>query len=325
MAYFGVKGGYMRHIIWFLGVWLSVTALQARIGNAGCAFLSRGGGARPVALGGAYSALPGGPEAVFWNPAGLTGLKSFGAIVCGDRFFSLINQTDLAVAMPIMDGTIGIGLIATSSGAIEETTPEFPDGTGTYFSVVEYALGVSYARKMTDRFSVGATVKFVSSSMWKVHASGWAIDLGGQYDVGISGLKFGFFLQNFAPEFRYSGDGLHVTVEEEGTGIEYPGSLLSGEFPLPLNFQAGFAIDLLKTPKTILTADLVHPIDQPAVYGAGVEIEPVKGFTMRVGYTKKNNRNLCAGLGFHVGKIAIHYSYENHDYLPGVHRLEIDF
>lgn len=50
-------------------------ALQNRIGASSAEFLRLGVGGRALGMGEAYTALSEGPEAAYWNPAGLAGLK----------------------------------------------------------------------------------------------------------------------------------------------------------------------------------------------------------------------------------------------------------
>ena len=46
-----------------------------------------------------------------------------------------------------------------------ETTEFFPDGTGNYFNFQDRFFGLTYGAKMTDRFSFGLTLKYVSEDL----------------------------------------------------------------------------------------------------------------------------------------------------------------
>src|SRR6202041_1064947 len=47
-------------------------ALQTDVGTAAAEFLQIGAGARSLGMGEAYTAVADGPDAVYWNPAGLS-------------------------------------------------------------------------------------------------------------------------------------------------------------------------------------------------------------------------------------------------------------
>src|SRR5437867_13317608 len=55
-------------------------------------------------------------------------------------------------------GTVGVSAKVFSVGDIERTTETAPDGTGASFSPTFSTLGLSFARKRTDRADSGATV-----------------------------------------------------------------------------------------------------------------------------------------------------------------------
>ncbi|MDZ7797852.1 MAG: hypothetical protein U5N56_12845 [Candidatus Marinimicrobia bacterium] len=60
---------------------------------------------------------------------------------------------------------IGVSLNSLSYGDWEEvTTVESPDGTGEYWQASDMALTLSYARNLTDRFSIGGSVKVYLSA-----------------------------------------------------------------------------------------------------------------------------------------------------------------
>lgn len=311
----------------------------ARLGGCGAAFLSIGGGARALALGGAYSAFAEGVDAIYWNPAGLAKINTISGNFVHVKLYAGMSQENLGIVIPIKGGAIGISAIAFLSGRIEITTVEEQHGTGEYYSANDFAVGISYSRMMTDKFALGVTIKGIQQNIHKVFANGWAIDIGGVYNTKLRNLRFGFVIQNFGQDMAYSGEGLEDFVEMyEMQGYEYPVALQSAPYPLPRTFQTGLAFDAISMPSHRLTfiSDLVHPSDQEATFAVGLEYSLEEKYFARLGYTEKNNRGLSAGFGIIMplqmfGKFTLDYSFEDHrtkdglPSLPGIHRISLGF
>ncbi|MCK4352626.1 PorV/PorQ family protein [candidate division WOR-3 bacterium] len=302
------------------------TLAFARLGGCGASFLSIGGGARALSLGGAYSAFAEGVDAIYWNPAGLAKIRRTSASFSHVNLFAGMSEENIGIVIPIKDGAIGISAIALLSGKIEETTMDNWEGTGDYFSANDFAVGISYSRMLTDKFNAGFTVKGINQNIAKLMANGIVFDIGGIYNTKLKNLRFGFMIQNFGADMAYSGETLDTIIG--GHTATYK----SESYPLPLNFQLGIAVDLLSTSlyKLTLISDLVHPSDQEATYALGIEYCLNSKYFARLGYTKKNNRGLSAGFGIMtpvaiVGQIIVDYSYENHQYLSGIHRISLGF
>ena len=60
-------------------------------------------------------------------------------------------------------GNIGFSFTSLSMEDMKVRTVEQPDGTGENFSAGDMAIGLSYARNLTDRFSVGITAKYIKA------------------------------------------------------------------------------------------------------------------------------------------------------------------
>lgn len=323
------------------------TPASARLGGCTGAFLSIGGGARALALGGAYSAFAEGIDAIYWNPAGIAKLTRSTVNFTHAEYLIDMGQENIGVVVPIMDGAIGISVIAFLSEKIEETTEKQQMGTGRYWSANNFAVGLSYARRMTDKFSAGITVKGINQNIDKVSANGVAFDVGGTYNTKLRNLKFGFVIQNFGPDIAFSGEGLEDEVADSSNPWQDPRSMSfkTTPDPLPLNFQLGVAFDVLATPvyKIVLMGDLVHPSDQEPTYAFGTEFSVYEKYFARLGFTEKNNRGFftrddlpngvpmlsAVGIGiinrFGAGEIVVDYTYEVHQYLSGIHRVGLGF
>ena len=71
------------------------------------------------------------------------------------------------------------------------------------FSAGDIAVGISYARKLTERFSIGFTVKYIEQNIWHMKASAFAIDAGTLFKTDLfGGMIIGAAISNFGTPMR---------------------------------------------------------------------------------------------------------------------------
>jgi hypothetical protein len=215
-----------------------------RTGTAGGVQLLIPVGARGIAMGSGNISNTYGIESLFWNPAGVAKLDH-----SVDLTFSHMNYiADIgveygAVATKIEGfGSLALSVKALSIGDIPITTTLNPDGTGAVFAPQMLTAGITYARQLTERISVGVTASYLTETLDKVSASGYAFNAGVSYmDLAdINGLSFGLVLSNLGPQMTYSGSGLLVlsTVPNLNRPPTYT-TLNAASFELPSSFQLG--------------------------------------------------------------------------------------
>ncbi len=237
-------------------------------------FLKLEYGAAGAALGGAYTALAHGPASMAWNPAGISTSIGPELYVSNNELYAGITNSYMGFAMPIGGGnTIGIVLQYMSSGDMEVTTLDFPDGTGEQFQATGLAMGLTFARQLTDRLSVGVSSKLVRETIYRETASTFAFDVGSNFDLGIYGLILGMSIQNFGVGSRFDGPDLNQPLDVNDDLQSSPvltSRLLTEEWPLPLVFRAGLRMDVVggKSPwfdtplhRLSLLADANDPFD----------------------------------------------------------------
>ncbi len=78
-----------------------------------------------------------------------------------------------------------------------------PYGTGRTFIAADFAAGLSYAQSLTDKFSVGSTVKFLQENLADEVAHGWAVDVGTFYETGWRSLTLAMIISNFGPDMQF--------------------------------------------------------------------------------------------------------------------------
>lgn len=150
-------------------------------------FLYLGAGARPLAMGGAYSAARGDIFSGYYNPAGLAVIDSYqAAFMHSETFGSLLNHDFLAIAKRHAGGVAALSLYRLGGGGILVT--EYVDYLDKFrvireASHADYIAGFSYARSQTERINWGLTAKLVYRKIIDSSAWGIGLDAGVRYQL----------------------------------------------------------------------------------------------------------------------------------------------
>ena len=177
---------------------------QTSGGGYSSSYLLREVGARPIALGGAYTAVSNDPYAIFYNPAGLgffpdrpqvnTSVSSIGL----DRYHS-----SLAWAQQVIDN-IGLGF-----GINSMNSPSFKarDITGAPIKDIsnhEYAITATGSYKI-ESASIGVSLKYLNSSLigTDTYANGFAVDIGTKFNI-MDLFSFGLAARNIGGRLMWN-------------------------------------------------------------------------------------------------------------------------
>jgi len=314
-----------------IGLYFNISVAQdfAPVGTAVGQFLEIGTGARATGLGEAFTALSYGSEAVMWNPAGLAdgGPRSV--------MFSY-NQWPAEIAFSGIVFSIKVGRIGTfaihsknmMTDDMEITTIAQPGGTGETFGITNSSLGLSYARYLTDKVSIGLTGKLVSEKYWDYDYSTFSLDLGTLYRTDFHGLRVGMSMLHFAPEVQFSGDYIDYSDPQS---IDNNETVEFETYSLPMTFRFGAAINVLENDTHTLTlaADMVHPNNTLEQYNFGLEYSFARMFFLRGGYkTSADEGGLAFGAGANINllqstNITLDYAYSDLGILKNSHRFTI--
>lgn len=309
-------------------------AQNPNIGTSGAQFLQIGVGARASALGGAYVGMAHDASALFWNPSGIADVANQSIHFSHTPWWATVNLNSAAYAFTIEEvGSFGVALTSLSMDRMEVTTEYAPDGTGEYFDAQDLMLGITYARHLTDRFNVGLTVKYVQQRVWNETASGIAFDIGTQYKLWFNNFTVGMSLSNFGGDLRYDGRDLTYKLDIDASlpnNRLAPVALQTDDYPLPLHFQVGVAMDLLRSDNVgwIVAADVIHPNDNHERVNFGTEVSLFDRFFLRGGYRYNyDDEDLTAGVGVALpiegANILFDYAWAKYKLLPNVHRLSV--
>jgi len=309
-----------------------------KTGTTAAKFLTIGIGSRPAGLGNAFVAIADDPTAMYWNPAGISRLQSNEVLVNHNNWFADIGVDYSGAVVKISDNAaFGANLTILSMEEIE-VTRYGNENTGETYRAGNLAIGLTYARNLTDKFSIGSNLKFIRESIANNNASGYAIDIGTLFDTPF-GFKLGTSISNFGPKMKMSGDDLIVPVDInenlEGNNENTTGKISTDYFDLPLLLRVGIAgIKLFpKIGKITWAIDSGHPNDNNSYINTGLEINLLKNtLSFRTGYRSLylNDRvnEYSFGLGLDLSslmskQINIDYSFESLKFLGTTKQLSV--
>ena len=317
---------------------------QQKLAQTGMKFLNVSLDARSTAFGDAVTSIESNnSSAMFYNPASMARFEGIADITLGStQFIADIKYYNAAVAFAPENGDYGVFGFSFVSvdygdflGTVQADNEQGFLDVGT-FSPTAMAIGFGYANALSEKFSVGANVKYVRQSLGTsvinnletdpngAYAGGTteeneldvlAFDFGILYKTGFKSLNIGMSVRNFAREVKYKKE----------------------EFQLPLIFQLGasfnFAdiLDLEKNEHSILlTVDANHPRDFPEQIMVGVEYTFMNLVSFRGGYSAPNDeRNISAGVGLKkdIGglTLGVDYAYTPFGIFNDVHRISLNF
>ena len=186
----------IRGLVWLgatVALSLPAAAQSTKAPKYSNEFLTLGVGARALGMGKVQVALATDATAGYWNPAGLANQTSKydGVLMHSELFSGVVKNDYAAFSMPLDDkSTIGVSLLRLGVDNIADTRALVNEygyvdySKIEYFSVADYALLFSYARKLSiEGLSVGANGKIIYRNVGKfATAYGFGIDAGVQYN-----------------------------------------------------------------------------------------------------------------------------------------------
>ncbi|MBN2415557.1 PorV/PorQ family protein [bacterium] len=317
---------------------LSAARMQAQgnLAQTGANFLQIAVEPRGAALGGAITADVRGAGSLYWNPSGAVFTEQFDLNVAHTNYFM---DTKLMYGAFVKKfgayNAVGVSLTSFYMDEMEITTVYDSEGTGEFFDAGDLALGLSYARMLTDRFTFGVTGKYIREHIWNETASQLALDVGSHYQTDFLNLRIGMVIRNFGGKLRFSGDDIDERIAEEEAREQEDNpriERLTPYFRLPQVFQMGVAFEPLALQNNRLTffIDVNVPSDNrerlafAAEYGFG-GIAYLRG-GYRVNYDT-GSFSCGGGLDLSVAGInaMLDYAYTTHGVLGGVHQFGFRF
>lgn len=311
-----------------------------KVGTTAAAFLNIGVGARAVAMGGAFVAVANDASALYWNPGGVAVIKNNQAIFNHSEWLAGIKFDFAGVVMNLGEmGRLGVSATVLSMGDMERTTELQPDGTGEFFSAGSYAIGITYGKMLTDRFSIGFTGKFIREHIMNTGANGVAIDIGTLYRTQWRNLMIGMSITNFGTKMHMTGQDLLVQHDidptRHGNNPNLNADLQTNSYDLPLMFRVGISYDALQFingHSLVVSFDALHPSDNVESMNVGAEYVFHNMVALRAGYkelfSRDSEQGLTVGAGFQrrlVGtlNLQLDYAYQSFGRLTSVNKFTL--
>jgi len=219
-----------------------------RMGTAGAQELRIPVGAASIAIAGSAVALGNGIGNIYYNPASLAAVDNPEGMISYSTYLADSKVNYGAVSTKLGSaGNIAFSAKVLNIGDIVVTTEDAPEGTGEILNPTYSVFGVTYGRRMTDRVSLGVTGSYISEKIAQTSATGFAADLGVQYDTGWRGLRFGFAMKNVGPNMTFSGPDFEqrITVPGDDPSAQpHVVQLEATSFELPSYLQLGVSYDV---------------------------------------------------------------------------------
>ncbi|MFA6170721.1 MAG: hypothetical protein WCV63_10635 [Negativicutes bacterium] len=237
-------------------IWLTIagSSFAATIDAQTTDALLIGGGARPLGMGRAFTAVVEDADAIFINPAGLAGLMAPEAMSMFTNLLGDIYYSEFSGIIPSRFGTFGLGYVTT--GVNQVLIPIDPPVVTDYY---DNLLIATYSAPLALFFDYGRGIYFglnakIFNRGWvglsDQSATGYSADFGLKYVVSPY-LSFGFNRQNLLPvdlggviKYRSGAEETVAGINKLGIAIRPKpwrnALLLAGDLDIPA--QSGRAV-----------------------------------------------------------------------------------
>jgi hypothetical protein len=285
-----------------------------KTGTTAASFLGIDVGPRANAMGSASVSLTNDVSAMYWNPAGIARINNVDAMFCNARWIADLQFNYAGIAVPLGSfGNVGVSATFLTMDQMERTTINQPEGTGEMFDAASYAFGLTYARNLTDQFSLGISAKYINERLYNSSASGFALDVGALFDTRFHGIMLGMSISNYGSKMQLDGRNMQIQHDIDpganGNNPNINARLQTDNFDLPLLFRIGISVDVLKgglNSNLIISADALHPSDDVESLNIGAEYTFNELVSLRIGYKDLGAIDTEQGLNYGAG---IHYVF----------------
>jgi len=310
-----------------------------KLGQTGMKFLGVSTDARISGMGDAITSIFGNSTAMLYNPAGMADIdRKLEFSIGNTKWIADINYIYASIAFqPFSEnyGIFGFYFVNVDYGDFLSTIRfDDPDGNGFLdvgtYSPKAYTIGFSYAKMLSEKFAIGANIKYAYQSLGTgvvgFNADGsykkesfstdvFAFDFGLIYKTGFKSLNIGMSIRNFSEEIQFIEEG----------------------FQLPLLFKLGVSMDVMdlfemdtKQHSFLISIDASHPRDYLEQIFIGGEYTFLEKFSLRAGYIGPTDvGGFSAGVGIQSDlgntNLGIDYSYAPFGVFNSVHRFSVKF
>jgi len=276
-------------------------------------------GARAQAMGNAFTAVSDDSTAVFWNPGGLSRVRSAEVSLAYNSWFADTSIQYLTGSMSLgRNSGAGAGIVFVNMGEIEliEDDGYMPGNTVRPFSLIAAA---GYGAAVFDYYndimknkpdialSLGMTGKILLSNDGENVSHGMFLDMGGLLQFGES-LEAGISLRNL-------------------------GAVSAGTSPLAAGAGVSYRLMNDRINRAICAIEANYGVEGILKLSAGAEYAFASSFFARAGYEWRSNyqtssgtlSGLNAGIGIKLQSFAVDYSIRFNGGLGASHAFGLTY
>lgn len=290
-------------------LFILTTASLHGAGTTGAESLLAGIGARPSALGGAYTALANDPFALVYNPSGLARLKRPMLSLMHSEWIEGSQMQFAALALPGKSNVLGISFYRMDMGRF--TGRDSQGKLTNDFSAGDLALSLGLARQLSPRLLLGAKASYFEETLAQYKANTFLGDIGMMLAINKK-LVVGAAIQNLGPGLKFVGE--------------------TAKLPLTYALGAAYNVGGIR-----LAADYkIRPEDPSNELALGMELAPAGGeslarpLTLRIGHNGFSQSQAAnalqgfgAGFGLALGNINLDYAFQPFGLLGNTHRMSV--
>ncbi|MCK5738213.1 PorV/PorQ family protein [bacterium] len=298
-----------------------------RVGTAAATFLKIDLGAQATAMGGAAVAMASDASVLYWNPAAAAQLKRPSLSLTHITWPADIQYEFLGYVHHLpRGGSLGLSMGMLHMADMAVTDEYHPTGTGEFFRYHDSFAALTYALKMTNRFSFGVSVKYVREDMAEIVMDGWMMDLGTFYWTGYKSLRFAVSLLNFGNDLEASGTYWQPNADGSLSREKY------ASFAPPTTFRVGVAMEAIERENITLTTSfqINHPVDNAENAAFGLDCALMKHLHLRAGYrVNYDEEAFTFGAGVQTQILnrdfVLDYAFKDFENLSSTHQFSLGF
>lgn len=311
---------------------------QSKVGTTAANFLTIPVGPRATGMGGAFVASANDATSLFWNAGAISRMPQSEFNVSYSQWLVGTNYNFVGLVFKLDDdNAVGVSVNQLSYGEEDITTEEQPMGTGQKWDAGDIAIGITYTKNLTDRFSIGGTFKYINQRVWNESASAFALDIGLLFYTQLDGLRIGMNIANFGTEMKLDGKDLLQPIDidpaQTGNNANITGKLETDSWTLPLMFTVGLAYDVVKDAdwNLMLATDAVYPNNNSSYINVGGEFSYSDLIFLRGGYNslfkEAAEEGFSAGVGvkYNFGPFysKVDYSFSDYGIFKSLSRISL--
>jgi len=287
-------------------------SINSRAGTSAFSFLKINIGARPVAMGGAFTGLADDENALYYNPAGIALLDRHGVIFGYHNYFLDLQSGLVGYVHQFNETRYLAGHIYYLNYGDFIEANNLGDSLGV-FGGSDIAVAATFAMRRSEDLYIGVTAKLIYEKIQVYSASGIAFDFGLRYQSSRGRYMAGMMLQNVGAQLSNFTD-----VAKDG---------------LPTTLRFGAAARPRGLP-ILFSGDLILPTDNNVEIAIGGEYYEFKPLYLRLGWNGfgSNSRatdsddkwaGVSVGFGIDWRNLQLSYAYAPGAELGESHRITL--